>query len=355
MYNNLNKIIKKDWVSRWAGSYTFISASYWGAQYKESLFRELGVGFNHSLFIHRKGTIAFYLLRKELDNFGMVLSGRAIKDNKSAIKWCKELKQNTDIINSVMDKLHNTIPNYKDYQEFIKAFDRHLPYHNAIKKTVDYFPIKTLDKLLPYFKEARLYSELVYSDTESFFRGIMKKISSKESYNKDYLTCLTKNEFEKYLKYGVLPKEEILKQRFKASVLYFENADLLIKTGKQVDNLDKLILKKSKENRIIKGTVAYKGVAKGRIRIVLDPHKAGIFHNGDILVTGMTRPEFLPLVKKAAAIVTEAGGILSHAAITARELKKPCVTGVPNITSLLKDGDLIEVNADKGLVILLNK
>ncbi|MBU6390574.1 phosphoenolpyruvate synthase, partial [Patescibacteria group bacterium] len=74
------------------------------------------------------------------------------------------------------------------------------------------------------------------------------------------------------------------------------------------------------------------------------------FEKGDILVTGMTRPEFLPLMEKAAAFVTDAGGILSHAAIVAREMKKPCVIGTGVATQIFKDGDVVGVDADKGVV-----
>jgi pyruvate,water dikinase len=78
----------------------------------------------------------------------------------------------------------------------------------------------------------------------------------------------------------------------------------------------------------------------------LDPTDRGInFIEGDILVTGMTRPEYLPFVKKCSAFITDAGGMLSHAAITARELHKPCIIGTEIATKILKDGDLIEVDA----------
>ena len=72
--------------------------------------------------------------------------------------------------------------------------------------------------------------------------------------------------------------------------------------------------------------------------------------NGEILVCAMTSPDFLPLMKQSSAIVTDLGGILSHAAIVSRELKKPCVVGTKDATKLLKDGDLVEVDAEKGVV-----
>ena len=61
-------------------------------------------------------------------------------------------------------------------------------------------------------------------------------------------------------------------------------------------------------------------------------------------------PEFLPLIQKCSAIVTDSGGILSHAAISARELKKPCVTGTLVATKIFKDGDMLKVDANNGTV-----
>jgi pyruvate,water dikinase len=74
---------------------------------------------------------------------------------------------------------------------------------------------------------------------------------------------------------------------------------------------------------------------------------------GDILVSMMTRPEFVPLMKIAAGIVTDEGGLTCHAAIVSRELKKPCVVGTQKATSILKDGDLVELDADRGIVVIL--
>ncbi|OGL64805.1 hypothetical protein A3B21_03730 [Candidatus Uhrbacteria bacterium RIFCSPLOWO2_01_FULL_47_24] len=357
MTKNVVKLIeKKEWVKRWAGSFTFISASYWGKQYKTSLERELGVGFDHSLFVHNKGTISFYLIKRELDKLGNTLAKRATKDNKIAIAWCQELKRNTDVITKIMKKLHGTIPSCAEYQKFLVAFDRHISFHNAIKKPIDYFSATILSKLLPYFKDARLYSEHVYSDTESFFRGVMKKIGKKEKYNSDYLTCLTQSEFEIYLQTNKLPKEKILQTRFESSVLYFENAKEIIATGKQTKNFEKIIFRKSIQGkREIKGVSAYSGTAIGIARIVPDPHKVGTFSKGDILITGMTRPEFLPIMNKASAVVTDAGGILCHAAISARELKIPCIVGTQLASFIFHDGDKIRVDADSGIIKIIKK
>lgn len=105
-----------------------------------------------------------------------------------------------------------------------------------------------------------------------------------------------------------------------------------------------------KEAAELKGQGACHGKATGTVRIVLNPRLQKTFNEGDILVTGMTSPDFVPLMKKAAAIVTEIGGITCHAAIVAREMGKPCIIGTKIATKVLKDGDLIEVDAEKGIV-----
>ena len=72
--------------------------------------------------------------------------------------------------------------------------------------------------------------------------------------------------------------------------------------------------------------------------------------DGDILVAVTTHPEYVPAMKKSAAIVTDEGGITSHAAIVARELGKPCIVAAKNATRVLKDGDRIEVDAFRGII-----
>lgn len=104
-------------------------------------------------------------------------------------------------------------------------------------------------------------------------------------------------------------------------------------------------------SRVIAGIAASRGIARGVARIILDPHVDGHrLKKGDILITSMTRPEFLPIMKKAAAYVTDEGGVTCHAAIVAREMHKPCIIGTKNGTKILIDGEMIEVDADTGTV-----
>ena len=111
-----------------------------------------------------------------------------------------------------------------------------------------------------------------------------------------------------------------------------------------------LFQEKLKKTDIMEGQIAFKGVVSGKVKIVnkiADIKKVKV---GDILVSIATSPDVLPAMIKASAFVTDSGGITSHAAIIARELKKPCVIGTKLATKVLQDGDLVEVDAQRGIV-----
>jgi len=100
----------------------------------------------------------------------------------------------------------------------------------------------------------------------------------------------------------------------------------------------------------LKGSAAYSGKVIGRVRVVVDKPDLIKVHENDILVMPMTTPDFVAGMQKAAAFITDEGGITCHAAIVAREMKKPCIIGTKNATKVLKDGDLVEVDANTGIV-----
>lgn len=100
----------------------------------------------------------------------------------------------------------------------------------------------------------------------------------------------------------------------------------------------------------VQGTVAFAGSVRGKVVIVRDGYDSMQVEAGDILVTAMTNITWLPAMLRCAAIVTDEGGITCHAAITARELEKPCITGTKNATSVFKTGDVVEIDGATGVV-----
>ncbi len=100
----------------------------------------------------------------------------------------------------------------------------------------------------------------------------------------------------------------------------------------------------------VSGNSVYPGLVQGKAKIIFNKREISKVNTGDILIAPMTTPDFLPAMKKAAALVTDEGGILCHAAIVAREMKKPCVIGTKIATKIFKDGDKVEVDATAGIV-----
>ncbi|HSJ65600.1 MAG TPA: phosphoenolpyruvate synthase [Gemmatimonadaceae bacterium] len=101
---------------------------------------------------------------------------------------------------------------------------------------------------------------------------------------------------------------------------------------------------------LARGLGASPGVASGRVRILTSPDQIGELEEGEILVTHMTSPDWVPLMRRAAAVVTEAGGMTSHAAIVSRELGVPCVVGARDATTRLTNGDVVTVDGAHGRI-----
>jgi len=144
--------------------------------------------------------------------------------------------------------------------------------------------------------------------------------------------------------------KKILAKRNKATVVTVGD-NIMYLSGHRVKERQSL----DKGQRSFIGTPACHGKVRGRVRIILGPADFKKFRNNEILVTDMTRPDFLPIMRHAKAIITNEGGLMSHAAIISRELHIPSVLGTRVATRVLKDGDLVEVDANKGIIKKLSK
>lgn len=147
-----------------------------------------------------------------------------------------------------------------------------------------------------------------------------------------------------------------LNRRFKYSLLCANKNGSYILSGDEALSLRaKLNIKENLSDvdfniKEFFGVVAVPGKATGRVKIINKISEMEKMQTGDILVSEMTIPEIVGAMKKASAIVTDMGGITCHAAIVARELGIPCVIGTKIATRILKDGDMVEVDAEKGAI-----
>lgn len=163
---------------------------------------------------------------------------------------------------------------------------------------------------------------------------------------------------EQYFKGKELPQEEI-NRRKEMYILTMGSGTLQVLSGKKAHayfnkNFGNLETKARDGLTELKGTVASKGVVQGIVKIVVTQEDQAKLKQGEILVSPMTTPYLMSAVKRAAAIVTDEGGMTAHAAIVSREFKIPCIVGTKIATQVFKDGDLVEVDATAGIVRIIN-
>ena len=170
------------------------------------------------------------------------------------------------------------------------------------------------------------------------------------------VSYLLQEEIEELLKENKKLSKTTVSERKKGFVIYYDSAKKIrCQSGNDIEmGIKKFGLEFEKEFvQEIKGRSAFYGKARGKVVIVKSVSDLNKVKKGDILVSITTHPDYVPAMQKAKAIVTDEGGITCHAAIVSRELKKPCIVGTKIATKVLKDGDLVEVNADKGAVEII--
>ncbi|MBI5051491.1 hypothetical protein HZC08_01905, partial [Candidatus Micrarchaeota archaeon] len=149
---------------------------------------------------------------------------------------------------------------------------------------------------------------------------------------------------------------DLIEKRKKHSFFVWEKEQFGEFAGEAAKEKERSILRKvknAKEIVEIPGNIANRGLVRGIARVTMSPDEAKHLKKGEILVTSMTSPDFISAIKKAAAIVTNEGGILCHAAIVSREFGIPCIVGTGIATKTIKDGEFIEVDGNHGFVRIL--
>ena len=217
---------------------------------------------------------------------------------------------------------------------------------------------KKFIQIAPYFvffKDWRDDLRRFHAYHWSFFFDL---VGQKFNVPRDDIGYLTLNEIENALQKGIL-NTAIIAKRKKECIVTIAKKGLTMQVlgGEVPEKYSKIIreVEQRGQEKIVQGKIAQAGITRGIVKIIRSYHDIKRVQDGDILVANTTHPDFLPAMQKATAFVTNEGGIISHAAIVARELKKPCIVGTGNATKILMDGDLVEVDANKGIVKILEK
>lgn len=202
-----------------------------------------------------------------------------------------------------------------------------------------------------------LYTRLYSKDSQ--FHGyysaekLFKEVGKRGGLTLEQVRFLSPKDYEEVLKDKDF--SQITNERMKYSLHIADKGITKFFLGKDAKKIKTKLKfyspKVDKKNTdVLKGQPAFKGKVNGRVKIINTIQEMVKIHPGNVLVSHMTNPGIVPAMKQAAAIVTDLGGITCHAAIVARELRKPCIIGTKIATQVLRDGDLVEVDADKGEV-----
>ncbi len=230
---------------------------------------------------------------------------------------------------------------YKEVKEKLSGYPDILRLIDACKKVSFYREYRNDLRQESYFYARHLYLE----------------IAKRADVSISELICATREEVASVLDGDKMVIDKILLSKRKACSAIISN----YRENKVWYEFDehKVVELWPKENidtsvKEFKGISAFKGNVRGSVKIIFDVTKqADDFKDGDILVATTTNLTFIPLIGKASAIITDEGGLLTHTAIVARELKKVAIVGSKVATKVLKDGDLVEVDADKGVVKII--
>ena len=208
-------------------------------------------------------------------------------------------------------------------------------------------------KILKLLFHSREQSEGLLKEVGNYLRKWLSPLLENHKYPASFIRLLSVAEIKSLINLDSLPPRSELEKRNRGYV-YFKGkifkethfANFLKKTGTELEPPQK-----NDNGNTLKGNAAYIGKkVSGKAQIILNSFEANKFQKGSVLITPMTSPEYLPAIRIARAIVTDEGGLTCHAAITAREIKKPCLIGTKNATQFFKDGDMVEVDTSKGLI-----
>ncbi|MDP2749306.1 MAG: PEP-utilizing enzyme [Nanoarchaeota archaeon] len=183
-----------------------------------------------------------------------------------------------------------------------------------------------------------------------YFESVSKEIAKRSDVSLRAIRHLKTDEVVQIFDNKKLQDE--LSERVKLSVYHTEKGKTEVCSGKRAEEIYNVLLKTDGENLTeLKGFSASPGKAEGPVIIIMNPDELYKVQKGDILVTHQTVPSFGPVFKKIAGLVCDGGtGITSHPAIMSREAKIPCITGAKVATQVLKNGEIVELDAYKGIL-----
>jgi phosphoenolpyruvate synthase/pyruvate phosphate dikinase len=330
------KTLTRDFSLVWLQMWYECEATYpkpWNNKYNKS--------FPYIIFVRNDDTIKSYYDPKGLHWQRWTCLAEIKRNDKFQYEIVNHVQQNLKPIIELINK--QILTNRKDLLYLFKLFKQGYPWFLAMwDATSDDNLTGKID-----VSAIRKYRETINSFNDDLDNTINQSVKVLFPQIADFTHVITISEIES----GVIPSISVLQKRDQG----FIYTDKQLFDYQELTNLEKkynINLEKEKrfEQTEFTGDIACKGYASGKVRRIMGLRNISDFEEGEILVTPMTMPDFLPAMKKSAAIITDEGGVICHAAILARELNKPCIVGTKIATSCLKTGDIVDVDANHGVI-----
>lgn len=255
------------------------------------------------------------------------------------------------------DKLYSGYEKVKENCKFLEGVitqKNKFDINEFVSKIIEIQPYSTLGNLIGHnWKVSQRVKDLLVEYRNKFDAIIYKSTD----YLFERLPSIVSEEYHAYL--PVLSLAEImgkktikkaeLKKRLNGFVFY--DGKINFCSLQEFCDKNKFEIKKNQPKEdALRGAVAYSGKVTAAAKVILSTKDFDKFNIGDILVTSMTTPKFTSIMQKASGIITDEGGVTCHASIVARELKVPCIVGTKHATQTIKDGDIIILDANSGVV-----
>jgi len=298
--------------------------------------------------------LKFYSNKAEFDNFQKELNDHC---KKFKLFFASDIKGKNTLSSETLQQFFDyTVKLCKEYAKMnFEYTDKAFTFKEKNKVIED--NLKTITTLKD---EIRAFMNTVLFEEEGYALHIFKILSNQFSIEKQLPENLTQKELLDLFK-GKMPNPEAALKRQEAFISTYDN--LLPYERESARTIAKDFEEKITKTSQIIGQTASQGKISGRVKIIPVDYgnltrmntEIGKMQQGDILVAKTTAPELIIACKKAGAIITDMGGLLSHAAIVSREFGIPCIVGTGNATSVLKDGDQVEVDATQGIVKIMKR
>lgn len=344
----------KNWVPYLTRPFDIFGCSVWYRWYfSKAAYGILDVQIAAGLYVEQDhGVAKNYRVKEQLDWYVSFIENLA----KTDLEHCRSLLErgnhlNAEAIRMVSEQTLIELPVAVDFLIELVLHSTIIPYF--ILPAMKEFGVEDADiaerceKLRAVSMYPRFFDHVVLPSARSILKmanideALLPFVTYQELIDNDFSQAAERKEHhdqgERFVYQNLSGKEDIF---------WFNDTDAIVA---ELENI-------SHDEKTIQGRCAFPGKVRGTVCVVLSRDGSdAVFNEGDILVTINSSPNLITLIQKSSAIITDEGGITCHAAIVSRELGKPCIIGTKIATKVLKDGDFVEVDAEKGIVRIIER